>query len=114
MNASATRYGNELQAVGVSQMCYASLDLCVEKKGRNAGTRTAQRDLLNVDTDMRLPSKTNTLASRNSIYLNSDQLIAQNQIAEESIHEDPVKLYTLINANRYKTASTDDIHDPNI
>uniref|UniRef100_A0A4W3JYL9 Uncharacterized protein n=1 Tax=Callorhinchus milii TaxID=7868 RepID=A0A4W3JYL9_CALMI len=96
---------NKAAVAESSQMCYASLDLSTEQKKRHRKMENKQvnYDELDLLEDDNLPLKSNTLRSRTSIYLNSDQLVfngATKQEEEESIHADPIKLYSMINATR--------------
>ncbi|XP_039600881.1 T-cell receptor-associated transmembrane adapter 1 isoform X1 [Polypterus senegalus] len=86
-------------------MCYASLDHSAEKKRKKKGGRKQTSDeFLDIDMEQKMPSRTNsTLASRNSIYLNSQQLKDSN--GDEAIHEDPAILLSKINASRFSESS---------
>ncbi|XP_042190595.1 T-cell receptor-associated transmembrane adapter 1 isoform X2 [Callorhinchus milii] len=101
----ANKAAVDIKVAESSQMCYASLDLSTEQKKRHRKMENKQvnYDELDLLEDDNLPLKSNTLRSRTSIYLNSDQLVfngATKQEEEESIHADPIKLYSMINATR--------------
>ncbi|XP_069046295.1 T-cell receptor-associated transmembrane adapter 1 isoform X2 [Lepisosteus oculatus] len=80
-------------------MCYASLDLTVDKKKRKKHkNRQAAQDFLEVETEQTLPSRSSsTMVSRNSIYLNSQQLTEE---SEEAIHEDPAMIFSKFNKSQ--------------
>uniref|UniRef100_A0A8C0EI78 T cell receptor associated transmembrane adaptor 1 n=1 Tax=Bubo bubo TaxID=30461 RepID=A0A8C0EI78_BUBBB len=76
-----------------SQMCYASLDHSV--KGKRRKPRRKKNPSLQEDGEER-SSTTTTMASKVSIYLNSEQLAAENTANVEAIHDDPIRLMGLI------------------
>ncbi|XP_038274425.1 T-cell receptor-associated transmembrane adapter 1 [Dermochelys coriacea] len=94
MKAQPRRCTNEVKVEVETQMCYASLDHSIKEKSRKP--RKKKAPLLEVNEEM--PSKNSTLASQTSIYLNSDQLAAENKSTEEAIHDDPIRLLGLIHA----------------
>uniref|UniRef100_A0A8C0FWW6 Uncharacterized protein n=1 Tax=Chelonoidis abingdonii TaxID=106734 RepID=A0A8C0FWW6_CHEAB len=93
MKAQPRRYANEVNVE--SQMCYASLDHSIKEKHRKPRKKKAPSLEVNEEE---MPSKNSTLASQTSIYLNSDQLAAENKPTEEAIHDDPIRLFSLIHA----------------
>uniref|UniRef100_A0A8C3RPT4 T cell receptor associated transmembrane adaptor 1 n=1 Tax=Chelydra serpentina TaxID=8475 RepID=A0A8C3RPT4_CHESE len=95
MKAQPRRRANEVKVEVESQMCYASLDHSIKEKHRKP--RKKKAPLLEVNEE-EMPSKNSTLASQTSIYLNSDQLAAENEPTEEAIHDDPIRLFGLIQA----------------
>ncbi|NXX66834.1 TRAT1 protein, partial [Spizella passerina] len=80
------------QVESASQMCYASLDHSV--KGKCRKPRRKKDPSLEEDEGER--SSNPMVASKVSIYLNSEQLAAENTAKEEAIHDDPVRLMGLI------------------
>ncbi|XP_006116909.1 T-cell receptor-associated transmembrane adapter 1 isoform X1 [Pelodiscus sinensis] len=92
MKARPRRFANEVKVETETQMCYASLDHSIKEKHRKPRKKKAPLEV----NEEEMPSKTNTLASQTSIYLNSDQLAAENQPTEEAIHDDPIRLFGLI------------------
>uniref|UniRef100_A0A8C8R6U2 T cell receptor associated transmembrane adaptor 1 n=1 Tax=Pelusios castaneus TaxID=367368 RepID=A0A8C8R6U2_9SAUR len=87
MKAQPPRLANEV--VTEVQMCYASLDHSIKEKHRKPRKKKAPSLEVNEEE---IPSKTSTMASQLSIYLNSHELSAENQPAEEAIHDDPMRL----------------------
>uniref|UniRef100_A0A8D0KV47 Uncharacterized protein n=1 Tax=Strix occidentalis caurina TaxID=311401 RepID=A0A8D0KV47_STROC len=75
------------------QMCYASLDHSV--KGKRRKPRRKKNPSLQEDGEER-SSTTTTMASKVSIYLNSEQLAAENTANVEAVHDDPIRLMGLI------------------
>lgn len=73
-------------------MCYASLDHSV--KGKRRKPRKKKDPPLEEDEEER--SSNPTVASKVSIYLNSEQLAAENTAKAEAIHDDPIRLMGLI------------------
>uniref|UniRef100_A0A8C0EE16 T cell receptor associated transmembrane adaptor 1 n=1 Tax=Bubo bubo TaxID=30461 RepID=A0A8C0EE16_BUBBB len=90
-------YGNLNQDIlgklSTSQMCYASLDHSV--KGKRRKPRRKKNPSLQEDGEER-SSTTTTMASKVSIYLNSEQLAAENTANVEAIHDDPIRLMGLM------------------
>uniref|UniRef100_A0A8C5TLG0 Uncharacterized protein n=1 Tax=Malurus cyaneus samueli TaxID=2593467 RepID=A0A8C5TLG0_9PASS len=96
MKSQPQRPVNHLQVESASQMCYASLDHSV--KGKRRKPRRKKDPSLEEDEEER--SSNLMVASKVSIYLNSEQLAAENTAKEEAIHDDPIRLLGLIhNAN---------------
>ncbi|NWH90405.1 TRAT1 protein, partial [Aegithalos caudatus] len=75
-----------------NQMCYASLDHSV--KGKRRKPRRKKDPSLEEDEEERSPNP--MVASKVSIYLNSEQLAAENTAKVEAIHDDPIRLMGLI------------------
>uniref|UniRef100_A0A7M4ESB9 T cell receptor associated transmembrane adaptor 1 n=1 Tax=Crocodylus porosus TaxID=8502 RepID=A0A7M4ESB9_CROPO len=84
-----------------NQMCYASLDHSI--KGKHRKPRKKKAPLEEEEDRM---SKSSTLASKASIYLNSEQLAAENT-ETEAIHDDPIRLFGLIHKAKEKTFEGD-------
>ncbi|XP_067848449.1 T-cell receptor-associated transmembrane adapter 1-like [Heptranchias perlo] len=103
------RSGDETKVVIENQMCYASLDLSVERKKRRRKMEKQKinNNITEAPEDDNLPVKSHTLTSRPSIYLNSEQLAFNEGRREETIHNDPVILYGMINASRSKLSIND-------
>uniref|UniRef100_A0A663NDS2 T cell receptor associated transmembrane adaptor 1 n=1 Tax=Athene cunicularia TaxID=194338 RepID=A0A663NDS2_ATHCN len=81
------------KCMSASQMCYASLDHSV--KGKRRKPRRNKNPSLQEDREER-SSTTATMASKVSIYLNSEQLAAENTEHVEAIHDDPIRLMGLM------------------
>ncbi|NXB00002.1 TRAT1 protein, partial [Cnemophilus loriae] len=75
-----------------NQMCYASLDHSV--KGKCRKPRGKKDPSLQEDEEER--SSNPMVSSKVSIYLNSEQLAAENTAKVEAIHDDPIRLMGLI------------------
>ncbi|KAH1186459.1 T-cell receptor-associated transmembrane adapter 1 [Mauremys mutica] len=95
MKAQPWRHAKEVKVEVESQMCYASLDHSIKEKHRKPRKKKAPSLEVNEEE---MPSKNSTLVSQTSIYLNSDQLAAENNPTEEAIHDDPIRLFGLIHA----------------
>ncbi|NXL35291.1 TRAT1 protein, partial [Glaucidium brasilianum] len=93
MKSQPQRPVNQLQVESASQMCYASLDHSV--KGKRRKPRRKKDPSLQEDGEERSSTIT-TMASKVSIYLNSEQLAAENTENVEAIHDDPIRLMGLI------------------
>ncbi|XP_026711110.1 T-cell receptor-associated transmembrane adapter 1 [Athene cunicularia] len=93
MKSQPQRPVNQLQVESASQMCYASLDHSV--KGKRRKPRRNKNPSLQEDREER-SSTTATMASKVSIYLNSEQLAAENTEHVEAIHDDPIRLMGLM------------------
>ncbi|XP_068019167.1 T-cell receptor-associated transmembrane adapter 1 isoform X2 [Melanerpes formicivorus] len=93
MKSQPQRPLNQLQVEPATQMCYASLDHSV--KGKRRKPRRRQSPSLQGDEEERSPNHT-TRASKACIYLNSEQLAAENTGNVEAIHDDPIRLMSLI------------------
>uniref|UniRef100_U3J2B6 T cell receptor associated transmembrane adaptor 1 n=1 Tax=Anas platyrhynchos platyrhynchos TaxID=8840 RepID=U3J2B6_ANAPP len=88
-------YGNLSQEVEPDhQMCYASLDHSVKGKRR----KPRRKKDPSVEDEER-SSKPTIITSKVSIYLNSDQLAAENTVNVEAIHDDPIRLMGLIHTS---------------
>ncbi|NXG91955.1 TRAT1 protein, partial [Stercorarius parasiticus] len=96
MKSQPQRPVNELQVEPDSQMCYASLDHSVKGKRRKPRRKTDPS--LQGDEEERSSNPT-AMASKVSIYLNSEQLAAENT-AVEAIHDDPIRLMGLIHTTK--------------
>ncbi|NWT54690.1 TRAT1 protein, partial [Erythrocercus mccallii] len=97
MKTQPQRPVNQLQVSlilveSANQMCYASLDHSV--KGKCRKPRRKKDPSLEEDEDKR--SSNPMVASKVSIYLNSEQLAAENTAKVEPIHDDPIRLMGLI------------------
>ncbi|NXG16346.1 TRAT1 protein, partial [Grallaria varia] len=93
MKSQPQRPVNQLQVESTSQMCYASLDHSV--KGKRRKPRRKKDPSLEKDEEEKSSDPT-MMASKVSIYLNSEQLAAENMTKEEAIHDDPIRLMGLI------------------
>ncbi|NWY57276.1 TRAT1 protein, partial [Chionis minor] len=93
MKSQPQRPVNQLQVEPASQMCYASLDHSIKGKRRKPRRKTDPS--LEEDEEGRSSNPT-TMASNVSIYLNSEQLAAENTANVEAIHDDPIRLMGLI------------------
>ncbi|OXB70578.1 UNVERIFIED_CONTAM: hypothetical protein H355_005645, partial [Colinus virginianus] len=92
MKSQPQRPVNELQVESVDQMCYASLDHSA--KGKRRKPRRKKDPSLQEEEER--SSKSTIMASKVTIYLNSEQLAAENTANAEAIHDDPVRLMGLI------------------
>ncbi|NWT11541.1 TRAT1 protein, partial [Vireo altiloquus] len=97
MKSQPQRPVNQLQVSlilveSANQMCYASLDHSV--KGKCRKPRRKKDPSSEGDEEER--SSNPMMASKVSIYLNSEQLAAENTAKEEAIHDDPIRLMGLI------------------
>lgn len=81
-------------------MCYASLDHSV--KGKRRKPRRKKGPSLEEDEEERSSNPT-MMASKVSIYLNSEQLAAENTTNVEAIHDDPMRLMGLIHTTKERT-----------
>ncbi|NXB73054.1 TRAT1 protein, partial [Donacobius atricapilla] len=95
MKSRPQRPVNQLQVSlilveSANQMCYASLDHSV--KGKCRKPRRKKDPSLEEDEER---SSNPMVSSKVSIYLNSEQLAAENT-AKEAIHDDPIRLMGLI------------------
>ncbi|NXC01229.1 TRAT1 protein, partial [Orthonyx spaldingii] len=101
MKSQPQRPVNQLQVSlilveSANQMCYASLDHSV--KGKCRKPRRKKDPSLEENEEER--SSDPMVASKVSIYLNSEQLAAENTAKEEAIHDDPIRLMGLIHNTR--------------
>ncbi|NXU35594.1 TRAT1 protein, partial [Drymodes brunneopygia] len=97
MKSQPQRPANRLQVPSIlvespDQMCYASLDHSA--KGKHRKPRRKKDPSLEEDEEER--SSNPMVASKVSIYLNSEQLAAENTAKAEAIHDDPIRLMGLI------------------
>ncbi|NXD69580.1 TRAT1 protein, partial [Eolophus roseicapillus] len=93
MTSQPQRPVNQLQVESANhQMCYASLDHSVKGKRRKPRRKTDPT----LEEDEERSSNHTTMASKVSIYLNSEQLAAENTAKVEAIHDDPIRLMGLI------------------
>ncbi|NXH35005.1 TRAT1 protein, partial [Myiagra hebetior] len=97
MKSQPQRPVNQLQVSFIlvdsaNQMCYASLDHSV--KGKCRKPRRKKDPSSEEDEEGR--SSNPMVASKVSIYLNSEQLAAENTAKAEAIHDDPIRLMGLI------------------
>ncbi|NXO81568.1 TRAT1 protein, partial [Sitta europaea] len=99
MKSQPQRPVNQLQVSlilveSANQMCYASLDHSVKGKCRKP-RRNKEPSL---EEDER--SSNSMVASKVSIYLNSEQLSAKTTAKVEAIHDDPIRLMGLIRSTK--------------
>ncbi|XP_050189197.1 T-cell receptor-associated transmembrane adapter 1 [Myiozetetes cayanensis] len=94
MKSQPQRPVNQLQVESASQMCYASLDHSVKGKRR----KPRRKKDPSLEEDEKRSSNPATRASEVSIYLNSEQLAAENTAKVEAIHDDPIRLMGLIHS----------------
>ncbi|NWT79589.1 TRAT1 protein, partial [Lanius ludovicianus] len=97
MKSQPQRQVNQLQVSFIlvesaNQMCYASLDHSV--KGKCRKPRRKKNPSSEEEEEER--SSNPMVASKVSIYLNSEQLAAENTAKAEAIHDDPIRLMGLI------------------
>ncbi|XP_030060041.1 T-cell receptor-associated transmembrane adapter 1 [Microcaecilia unicolor] len=104
MKAQHPRPAN-LKVSPENQTCYASLALETKKPRKHRKKKAQALDHLDVPGEEQMQSKSNTPVSRSSIYINSEQLTAETNTAEqEAIHDDPIRLYNLIHNKREDTS----------
>lgn len=96
MTSQPQRPVNQLQVESANQMCYASLDHSVKGKRRKPRRQTDP----SLEEDEERSSNHTTMASKVSIYLNSEQLAAENTAKVEAIHDDPIRLMGLIHTTK--------------
>ncbi|XP_025897819.1 T-cell receptor-associated transmembrane adapter 1 [Nothoprocta perdicaria] len=92
MKSQPQRPVNE-QVEPANQMCYASLDHSIKGKRRKPRRKKESSE---EDQEER-PSKPTVMPS---IYLNSEQLAAENPAKAEAVHDDPIRLMGLIHATK--------------
>ncbi|XP_064321756.1 T-cell receptor-associated transmembrane adapter 1 [Phalacrocorax carbo] len=97
MKSQTQRPVNQQQVEPANQMCYASLDHSI--KGKCRKPRRKIDSSLEEDGEERSSNPT-TMASKVSIYLNSEQLAAENTANAEAIHDDPIRLMSLIHTTK--------------
>ncbi|NWX14629.1 TRAT1 protein, partial [Aegotheles bennettii] len=93
MKAQPQRPVNQPQVESANQMCYASLDHSVKRKRRKPRRKT---DPSLEQDEAERSSNPSMMASKVSIYLNSEQLAAENTADVEAVHDDPIRLMGLI------------------
>ncbi|XP_040439018.1 T-cell receptor-associated transmembrane adapter 1 [Falco naumanni] len=96
MKSQPQRPVNQLQVESATQMCYASLDHSV--KGKHRKPRRSKDPALQEDEER--SSNPTMTAPKVSIYLNSEQLAAENTGNAEAIHDDPIRLMGLIHTTK--------------
>uniref|UniRef100_UPI00398F4D93 T-cell receptor-associated transmembrane adapter 1-like n=1 Tax=Pristiophorus japonicus TaxID=55135 RepID=UPI00398F4D93 len=103
------RSGDETKVVIENQMCYASLDLSVERKKRRRKMEKLKtnNDISDEPEDDHFPINSHTLTSSPSIYLNSEQLIFNEGRGEETIRNDSGILYGMVNTSQSKLSIND-------
>ncbi|XP_027739056.1 T-cell receptor-associated transmembrane adapter 1 [Empidonax traillii] len=94
MKSQPQRPVNQLQVESASQMCYASLDHSVKGKRR----KPRRKKDPSLEEEEKRSSNPAMRASEVSIYLNSEQLAAENTAKVEAIHDDPIRLMGLIHS----------------
>ncbi|XP_009991665.1 PREDICTED: T-cell receptor-associated transmembrane adapter 1 [Chaetura pelagica] len=97
MTSQPERPVNELQVESANQMCYASLDHSI--KGKHRKPRRKKDPSLENDEAER-SSNPSTMASKVCIYLNSEQLAAEDTAHIEAVHDDPIRLMGLIRTTK--------------
>ncbi|NWR69683.1 TRAT1 protein, partial [Centropus unirufus] len=97
MESQNQRPVNQLQVESANQMCYASLDHSVKGKRRKPRRK---KDPSLEEGDEERSSNSTTMASKAIIYLNSEQLVAENTANTEAIHDDPIRLMGLIHSTK--------------
>nr|XP_033798869.1 T-cell receptor-associated transmembrane adapter 1 [Geotrypetes seraphini] len=104
MKAQSPRAAN-IKVAPENQTCYASLALETKKPKKRQKKKVQALDYLDVPGEEQRPSKSNTLVSRSSIYINSEQFTVETKATEEeAIHDDPIRLYNLIHSKREDTS----------
>ncbi|NWS74096.1 TRAT1 protein, partial [Crotophaga sulcirostris] len=96
MKSQPQRPVNQLQVEDASQMCYASLDHSAKGKRR----KPRRKNDPSLEEDEERSSNPTRMASKVSIYLNSEQLAAENTANTEAIHDDPIRLMGLIHTTK--------------
>ncbi|KFZ53867.1 T-cell receptor-associated transmembrane adapter 1, partial [Podiceps cristatus] len=86
-----------LDVESANQMCYASLDHSIKGKRRKPRRK---KDPSLEDNEEERSSNPTMMASKVSIYLNSQQLAAENTASTEAIHDDPIRLLGLIHTTK--------------
>ncbi|NXC77202.1 TRAT1 protein, partial [Anhinga anhinga] len=86
----------QIRVEPANQMCYASLDHSIKRKHRKPRRKI---DSSLEDEEERSHNPT-TMASKVSIYLNSEQLASENTANAEAIHDDPIRLMGLIHTTK--------------
>ncbi|XP_071613672.1 T-cell receptor-associated transmembrane adapter 1 [Heliangelus exortis] len=88
---------NQLQVEPDSQMCYASLDHSVKRKHRKP---RRNKDPSLEEHKAERSSNSGVMSSKVTIYLNSEQLAAEDTGNVEAVHEDPIRLMGLIHTTK--------------
>ncbi|KAM4702256.1 T-cell receptor-associated transmembrane adapter 1 [Discoglossus pictus] len=89
----------EVEVEPEQQMCYAALDLNPKKPRKNRKKKTNMLEAQNC-VEGRTTMERGNFVSRSSIYLNSEQITAESQAAEDLVHDDPIRLYHMIHKTR--------------
>ncbi|XP_051499033.1 T-cell receptor-associated transmembrane adapter 1 [Apus apus] len=97
MTSQPERPVNELQVESANQMCYASLDHSIKGKYRKPRRK---KDPSLEDDEAERSSNPSTMASKVCIYLNSEQLAAEDMAHIEAVHDDPIRLMGLIRTTK--------------
>ncbi|KAG8430055.1 hypothetical protein GDO86_018572, partial [Hymenochirus boettgeri] len=93
-----------VQVEAEEQMCYASLDLSPKKARKNRNRKVNKNDPQDSEEDQ-IPPNSESILSKSSIYLNSEQLTAESNAVQDLIHDDPARLYHMINKSRNNMSS---------
>ncbi|KAF7250982.1 T-cell receptor-associated transmembrane adapter 1 [Varanus komodoensis] len=91
MSAHPHTSTNEVQQTAERQMCYASLDHSIKRKHKNLQKKKYPK--VGMDQDQ-LPRS--CIPSDACIYLNSEQLNAENKLPENAPQEDPFEVFGFI------------------
>ncbi|XP_062983693.1 T-cell receptor-associated transmembrane adapter 1 [Elgaria multicarinata webbii] len=83
---------HEVQQTPERQMCYASLDHSVKKKHRKL--RKKKYPTVEVDEDQL--TRRSSMPSDTCIYLNSEQLSAENKLSEDAIQEESFRVFGFV------------------
>ncbi|KAM4795924.1 T-cell receptor-associated transmembrane adapter 1 [Rhinophrynus dorsalis] len=106
MSTPHDRNRDEVKVEPVEQMCYASLDLSPKKPRKIRKKKVQSTDNQNCVED-RQSIRTGNVISRSSIYLNSEQLTAESHTGEDLIHDDPIRIYHLLQNARNNVPTVD-------
>ncbi|XP_053166319.1 T-cell receptor-associated transmembrane adapter 1 isoform X2 [Hemicordylus capensis] len=93
MSAHPQTPTHEIQPPVERQMCYASLDHSVKRKQKNL----RKKKYPTVEVEDQLP-RSSSMPFDSCIYLNSEQLNAENKASEDNTHDDPQRPFGLIHA----------------
>ncbi|XP_030325055.1 T-cell receptor-associated transmembrane adapter 1 [Calypte anna] len=88
---------NQLQVELDGQMCYASLDHSVKRKHRKP---RRNKDPSLEEAKAERSSNSGVMSSKVTIYLNSEQLAAEDTGSVEAVHDDPIRLMGLIHTTK--------------
>ncbi|XP_054830905.1 T-cell receptor-associated transmembrane adapter 1 [Eublepharis macularius] len=80
MNAHSQISSNEVQPTAERQMCYASLDHSVKRKHK----KLQKKKYPPLEADEDQLTRSGSMPSDTCIYLNSEQLIMENKVSEDS------------------------------